>query len=366
MGLRMRKSIKIAKGVRLNFGKTGASVSFGTRGLRHTIHSSGRRTSSVGIPGTGISYVTTTSGKRKYSEAYTRREQIQVQKQQEKLNEIEQNRLAVEEYNNYIEIIKGLHKECDEHIDWQHIYSLKEPFDPEGIGPKEAKALKELEDYRPSLMEKIIKSMAEKKRKELEEKVSKARQEDRKDYEAWKNLHELAGGILNGDIEAYLQVIGELNPLDDLLEFGSDFEFGMDDPSTMVVEFTVKSSTVVPTYSLSLTNTGKLSRKNLTKTAYYDLVQDYVASTAIRIARDVFALLPLDQVVVHVVDNILNTQTGYEEERTILSVIFEREVLEKLNFEGIDPSDALANFRHNMKFLKTKGFQPVERITDYR
>ena len=43
---------------------------------------------------------------------------------------------------------------------------------------------------------------------------------------------------------------------------------------------------------------------------------------------------------VHAVDNILNTQTGYEEERTILSVIFEREVLEKLNFEGIDPSDA--------------------------
>lgn len=366
MGLRMRKSIKIAKGVRLNFGKTGASVSFGTRGLRHTIHSSGRRTSSVGIPGTGISYVTTTSGKRKYkSQAYTKRQQIQLQKQQERLNEIEQNKLAVEEYNNLIEIVKGIHKESDEPIDWQYIFSLKEPFNPYEMGPKEAKAMKELEEYRPSFTEKIIKSKGEKKKLELKEKVELAREEDKKDYEEWKNLHELAGKVLSGDIDAYLQVIEEMNPLDDLLDFGSDFEFGIDDPSAMEVEFTVKSNTVIPTYSLSLTKTGKLSRKELTKTAYYDIVQDYVSSTAIRIARDIFALLPVDTVVVHAVDNILNTQTGYEEEKTILSIVFERNILSKLNFDLIDPSDALDNFRYNMKFLKTKGFQPVERITDY-
>ena len=51
MGLRMRKSITICKGVRLNFGKSGTSLSFGTRGLRQTIHSSGRLTTSMGIQG---------------------------------------------------------------------------------------------------------------------------------------------------------------------------------------------------------------------------------------------------------------------------------------------------------------------------
>jgi len=366
MGLRMRKSIKIGKGVRLNLGKTGASLSFGTRGLRYTIHSSGRRTSSIGIPGTGISYVTTTSGKRKYnSQAYARRQQIQQLKQQEKLNEIEKNQLAVEEYNNLIEIIRGIHRECDEHVDWNYIYSLKEPFNPQGIGPKEAEAIKELEEYKPSFSERLIKSKAEKKRLELEEKVKLAREEDKRDYEEWKRLHELAGRILKGDVDAYLQVIEEMSPLDDLLEFGSDFEFGIDDPSAMEVEFTVKSSTVVPTYSLSLTKTGKLSRKDLSKSAYYDLVQDYVCSCSIRIARDIFALLPLDTVVVHAVDNVVNTQTGHEEEITILSVVFKRDVLEGLNFQLIDPSDALKNFKHNMKFLKTAGFKPVERITDY-
>ena len=366
MGLRMRKSVKLGKGVKLNFGKKGASVSFGTKGLRYTIHSSGKRTSSVGIPGTGLSYVTTSSGNRKYnSQAYTQRQQIQLKKQQEKLDEIQRNQLAVEEYNNLIEIIKGIHRECDKPVDWKYIHSLEEPFDPNEIGPKEAKAIEELMNYRPSFVEKIIKSKVEKKKRELEEKINLARKEDREDYEQWRNLHELAGRILKGDVDAYLQVIEEMNPLGDLLDFGSDFEFGIDNPSAMEVEFTVKSKDVVPTFSLSLTKTGKLSKKDLSKTAYYDLVQDYVCSTAIRIARDLFALLPLEKVVVHAVDNILNTQTGYEEEKTILSVVFEREILSKLNFDLIDPSDALNNFKHNMKFLKTAGFKPVERITDY-
>lgn len=48
-----------------------------------------------------------------------------------------------------------------------------------------------------------------------------------------------------------------------------------------------------------------------------------------------------------------------------LSVVFNREVLNGLNFEAIDPSDAMKNFRHNMKFMKTKGFSPVERISKY-
>lgn len=56
MGLRIRKSIKIAPGVRLNFGKKGISTSIGKRGAGITIGPTGT-TAHVGIPGTGISYV---------------------------------------------------------------------------------------------------------------------------------------------------------------------------------------------------------------------------------------------------------------------------------------------------------------------
>src|SRR5215211_2229378 len=62
MALRMRKSIKIAPGVRLTASKSGLGLSAGTRGARYSVHSSGRRTASVGVPGTGVGYTTSRSG----------------------------------------------------------------------------------------------------------------------------------------------------------------------------------------------------------------------------------------------------------------------------------------------------------------
>lgn len=67
MGLRFRKSKKIAPGVKLNIGKKSAGISFGTRGARYTVNSSGRRTASVGIPGTGISYTSSSGGRKRRS-----------------------------------------------------------------------------------------------------------------------------------------------------------------------------------------------------------------------------------------------------------------------------------------------------------
>ena len=63
MGLRFRKSISILPGVKINFGKTGASISAGVPGFRKTIHTSGKVTTSLGIPGTGIYYVDTKNNK---------------------------------------------------------------------------------------------------------------------------------------------------------------------------------------------------------------------------------------------------------------------------------------------------------------
>lgn len=60
MGLRFRKSIKIAPGVKINLNKKSTSVTFGGKGVHYTASSTGKETASVGIPGTGISYTQTT------------------------------------------------------------------------------------------------------------------------------------------------------------------------------------------------------------------------------------------------------------------------------------------------------------------
>lgn len=61
MGLRFRKSIKIAPGLKLNLNKKSMSVTAGTRGAHVTMSSTGKKTTSVGIPGTGLSYTTSSS-----------------------------------------------------------------------------------------------------------------------------------------------------------------------------------------------------------------------------------------------------------------------------------------------------------------
>ena len=63
MGTRFRRSFKIAPGVRVNLNKKSASVSFGPKGLKHTISTTGKSHTTVGIPGTGLSYTTSSGGK---------------------------------------------------------------------------------------------------------------------------------------------------------------------------------------------------------------------------------------------------------------------------------------------------------------
>jgi tetratricopeptide (TPR) repeat protein len=56
MGIRFRRSMKIAPGVRVNVTKSGWGVTVGGKGARYSVHSSGRRTRSFGLPGTGLYY----------------------------------------------------------------------------------------------------------------------------------------------------------------------------------------------------------------------------------------------------------------------------------------------------------------------
>lgn len=66
MGFRFKKSFKIAPGVKLNLNKKSAGITLGGKGAHYTVNTKGKRTSSVGIPGTGLYYQSSkTSGKSK-------------------------------------------------------------------------------------------------------------------------------------------------------------------------------------------------------------------------------------------------------------------------------------------------------------
>lgn len=341
MGLNFRKSISLGKGLKLNLSKSGPSVSFGKSGFRQSVNLKGQARTTVGIPGTGIYYTKNTNVKNVVSGLTGKANDAKNKKAAESkaaakapkgakaagaagvaagaaagtkaakpaVNEelIAASKAKVEEFAAGIEALKSVHKQSDGYIDWEAIAN----------GAVSGQ---------------------------------------------FKELQPFAQSVLAGDIDAYFKVIAEVGPFDDLLEYGSGFEVGTDDPSILEVEFQVKSGDIIPTQYPDMKANGEIVMKDFTKFAYYELVQDYVSSTMLRVARDTFALLPVRQVIIHAVDKVLNPATGNDEEVTIASVKIKRDALATLNFERIDPSDCLESFESNVKFKKTTGYAPVDRV----
>ena len=339
MGLNFRKSITLFKGVKLNLSKGGPSLSFGRSGLRQSINLKGQGRTTIGIPGTGVYYTKNTNVKKLVKQGKDKIQEISDKKKGKGAEQaalpaaagagaaakgakttkaaaaksaspsinpnLEQNQQLVAEFEERIEAVKSVHKQSDGYIDWEVI--------KKGAGNN-------------------------------------------------KELVPFAESVLAGNIDSYFKVIAEAGPFDDLLEFGSSFEVGTDDPSILEIEFRVMSDQVIPQNKLSLKTNGDLVEKPFTKSEYYELVQDYVASTILRVARDSFALLPIQKVLIHAVDSQLNTATGNEDEITIVSVMIKRDALMTINFDRIDPSDCLSGFEINEKFRKTAGFAPVDRL----
>ena len=65
MGLRFRRSIRLLPGVRLNLSRSGVGLSVGVPGARFTYGADGRRRTTVGLPGTGLSWVEETGSRRR-------------------------------------------------------------------------------------------------------------------------------------------------------------------------------------------------------------------------------------------------------------------------------------------------------------
>lgn len=63
MGWKFRKSIRLSKGVRFNINKNSVGVSAGGNGIRYSVNSDGRKTSTIGVPGTGLYYTESSKNK---------------------------------------------------------------------------------------------------------------------------------------------------------------------------------------------------------------------------------------------------------------------------------------------------------------
>lgn len=294
------------------------SVSTGVPGFRKTFHTSGRVTTSVGIPGTGLYYVDTKNTRSQNNRRTQTRQETQTYHSESHYNTEQQNCSydhATVEATDYSAPISSN-------------YELSTPIDFETVQQFDVTSLKSIHKASDDSID------------WTEVLVSPIAPDETYNQEMWSYYHSVSSKILAGDIDTYLQLIYEVNPLDDLLMYGSNYEFGTDDAKKIEVEFNV--------------NVDALSevKKTMSNTEYNLLLQDYVCSVCIRIARDMFALLPIRNTIVH---TVLDGET-------ILSVDFDRQNLSKVKFGYIDPSDTLEQFKHNMDFDEANGFTSVSNL----
>ncbi len=334
MGLNFRKSIQLIPGVKLNLSKSGASISAGVPGFRKSINTQGQVTTTASIPGTGLYY---TDKKKAFGKDAKTAKKAAEKKTTKKSTSTAEKKTTTKKAASSTEKKTAAKTTAEKSTAKKTAASsqtapVSEPQQTApvytNVGQVDAASLKSIHKTADDTIDwKTVAASA----KAPDASCSQV---------MWAYYHSVAADVLKGDIDTYLQLIYEVNPLDDLLGYGSNFEFGTDNPRKMEVEFTV--------------NRELLSHASQTMSSfeYNDLLQDFVCSLSIRVARDMFALLPVQNVMVHAV----------LDGNTVLSVRFDRDNLAKVKFGMIDPSDTVSKFTHSMSFDRMRGFLPVSRL----
>ena len=262
---------------------------------------------------------------------------------------------------HYVEAIVTFHRDAMSPWDWQQIRNV---FPPPAGHEREAEARRSLDSYKPSFFEGLF-GRARARVKELEAAVGRARADDEVAWHAvveqWTWLQEVARGVVRGELRAYQAAIEHLCPFEELESLGAKVTVSFSEPSLGEAFVTVRDD-AVPLVEHTVLASGRRSVKNMPKTRRLELCQAHVCSSAIRVARELFALLPIARTFVHVGVVQLNPATGHTEPHTLLSVEFDRERLLSSNFDKLDPAFAIESFRHAMNFKRTAGLLPVDRL----
>jgi len=170
----------------------------------------------------------------------------------------------------------------------------------------------------------------------------------------WKKITSLARGILDGEHKAYIEALVELNPFEEIGHLGSSLHFTIHRPKVVECRLKVNGRQAIPAEVKSLTSSGKVSMKAMPKARFHEIYQDYVCACVLRVAREVFALLPVSVILITASADELNPRTGHIAEQPVLSVTLPRAELSRLNFDQVDPSDAMENFVHRGDFKASR------------
>jgi len=424
MAFRFRKSIRIAKGVRVNFGKKGMSLSAGVRGASINIGSRGTY-ANVGIPGTGISYRRKVSGSsnkvaQRRQSAYQR--ELASRQRQEALSQVtlkinDDGSLEVQDKfgiplsgknlklmweQKEKDILQWLSDQKDNlNEDNQLIASIHEDTPSPDQIPEYEDPVFELQEPHPptvakvNLLLRILPGIGgwflKSRQAKLDRDYLRSLEANYPGYQLssdtsanvftevsqyWKQEKESHSQRIELERNIFQEKLhNDVNFMEELLESSVD---ELDWPRETLVNYDIQNDGQLvfmdvdlpeiedlPDKRYEFTSTGKRLRvKSKSQKQLREEYATHIHGIALRLAGTVFATLPVvSRIVISGYSQRLDSASGHTNDEYLFSVKVPRDQFAKINFdnlEALDPIAALESFEIERRMTKTGIFKAIQ------
>ncbi|MCK0131982.1 hypothetical protein MWU59_10775 [Flavobacteriaceae bacterium F08102] len=273
-------------------------------------------------------------------------------------------------YYDYCNTLQTVHKFVPVSVDWEQVKQCKRPSRPQETNINEVKAKKRLANFKPTVYDKLF-GTHQKEISRLENYIEQARYKDvmlnqrnlqryEEELSTWMELQQLRKGFEKGEQKAYKEALHFFNPYALVEALGGQIGFHLDGEK---IDFDVyiNPKTTIPNYEFNRMSKTALLKCKLSKKAFNTYLKNHISSVALKIARETYNLVPIDQLRINVYFKSVDEtqQTSCEQ---IMSVLFTKGKFMHLDFENSNINDLLIEFRRELHFNTYQGFKPVLKV----
>ena len=272
--------------------------------------------------------------------------------------------MAAAEYEEILEALTGAHRVPLSKIDWLTTATAPEVPVPARSSELEEAAASRLADYTPGWFVRMLRG-EQKARDRLADEVEIARGQDNAAHAAAV----LAARSRNVEIAAAQRVVDRdpdamVAALDDHSALG-DLPFSVEGVDTLLVDG--RTIAIVdgldledmPEETVTLLKSGKASVKDLPASKRQELHRDAICSAAIRVTMEFLSVLPIDEVEVLMLTDILDRGTGHIHGAPVLHLRATSQALGALNLPRTQAAAVVERLGAHMDWSKRDGFRAI-------
>jgi|GEM_PF-6931394 len=158
-----------------------------------------------------------------------------------------------------------------------------------------------------------------------------------------------------GDDGALMKVIKSQQKLSGIHKLARGLGFTVEKGLVHAV-LALHSPSIVPDFQLKSMPSGKLAEVKMPRETSLKIYRAYASSAVLKVASDLFRLVPIGNVVVSAIAPCKVADSEYEEEWPVLSANLLRKPVMQMDMPNVDAVVALKAFQSSERFHDTHGF----------